>query len=154
MISTSISCDTLSDPYDALRFFLDPIKNQFETPDCDIIQSVKQISILETRFKHKILYAVDVNWRKPFSTEFSLLKSVQTTGPKDLAKSITDSATRLYSCVSIAGFSDGTSTKDIARQSSDLSEDILACLSADPELVGYFMELAEVQEIGLNMVLD
>jgi hypothetical protein len=147
MFSTGISGDTLSDPNDALCFLLDPIREQF-AKHYDIIQVLQHISILGIRYEYKIQHATDVNWRKPFSTEFSLLESVQSNSPKDLAQSTTNDVWNLYLRISLAEvLNDGPRMRDLATHWSDLSDDTLGCLTADKGLVSYFLELAKVHSL-------
>lgn len=145
MVSTAISFDTSSGPSEVLRFFLDPIAQQFEER-CTSITSVGQkLSILDARFRSKIVHEVDPKWPIPFSVDFTLWENIQNNTSQELAESNTESVSRLFMEVSIADvLSDGGYLKDIGRLWSELADDALACLSADKELTSYFMRLAEV----------
>jgi hypothetical protein len=145
MLSTAISFDTSSDPSEVLRFFFDPIAQQFEKRRSSIVSVGQKLSILDARFRFKIIHETDPKWPMPFSTDFSVWESIQKYNPQELAKLNTGSIRRLFVDISIADFlSDDGYLKDIARTWSDLTDDFLACLSANKELTSYFMHLAEV----------
>jgi hypothetical protein len=61
---------------------------------------------------------VEVDWHRPFSTEFSLLDDIERcSNPEDLAKSITDSVAPLFCKVSMVDVVNyGTSVKAITTQ--------------------------------------
>lgn len=146
MVSTAVASDILSEPFEALRFFLDPIKQVIERQSSGLLLVVRQFSILDTRYKLQITLATDVNWSKPFPTDFAFWESIQNDTPSDLAKSNTESMSRLYSGLSPAAVLDNSEyLKSIERQWSDLSVDIQACLIINENLTVYFMKLAEVR---------
>ena len=90
---------------------------------------------------------VEVDWHKPFSTEFSLLDDIERcSNPEDLAKSITDSVAALFYKVSMADVVDySTSVKAITTRWSKLSDDVMALFIADPDLAPYLMKFASVR---------
>jgi hypothetical protein len=144
IVSTAISSDTSSNPSDALRFFLEPIKQQLEEQSSGIIPVVQKFSILDTRFKLKVINETDVNWPSPLSTDFSFWEGVQRKSPEDLAKSNTKFVSSLYFAISPRDIlCDSKYIKDIARLWSDLSDDVLACLIVNGELTSYFLNFAE-----------
>jgi hypothetical protein len=135
----------LSDPSDALRFFLEPITQQFEEQYPRISSVCQRLSILDARFRFKIIYATDPKWPIPFSIDFSVWEGIQRHNPQELAELDTGFVRRLFLGISIADvLSDDGYMKDVSRTWSDLADDFLACLSADKELTSYFMHLAEV----------
>jgi hypothetical protein len=92
-----------------------------------------------------ITSATDVKWPKPFSTCFLFWESVQRESPLDLAKSNTESVSKLYSRLAVEDVLDDTEClKGIERRWSNLSTDIQACLVVDENLAIYFIELADV----------
>jgi hypothetical protein len=93
-----------------------------------------------------ITSATDVEWPKPFSTDFSFWESVQRDSPLDLAKSTTDFASSLYRVLAVGDLLDGSEyLKYIERRWSRFSEDIFACLVMDEKLKVYFEEFAKVR---------
>ncbi len=146
IVSTAISFDISSDPADALRFLLDPIYKLFGTQSSGILPIVRKLSIVETRFKLKVVSVTDANWPKPLSTDFSFWESIQRDTPEDLAKSNTESVSSLYSVVSPKDLLDDSEhMKHIASLWCDLSDDILASLIANRKLAHYFMDFAEAR---------
>jgi hypothetical protein len=136
----------LSNPSDALRFFLEPITQQFEGQRPNIVSVCQRLSILDARFRSKIVHATDPKWPIPFSIDFSVWESIQSHNPQELAELDTAFVRRLFLRISTADLlSDDGYMKDIARTWSDLTDDFLACSSADKELTSYFMQLAEVR---------
>jgi hypothetical protein len=145
IVSTAIASDTSSEPSEALRFFVDPIKQRGEEQSCGILSVVRRFSILNTRYELHITSATDVKWPKPFSTCFLFWESVQRESPLDLAKSNTESVSKLYSRLAVEDVLDDTEClKGIERRWSNLSTDIQACLVVDENLAIYFIELADV----------
>jgi hypothetical protein len=141
-----LSFDTSSDPSEALRFFLGPLYQLLDEQPSGILPIVRKLSILDTRFKVKVVSETDVNWPKPFSTDFLFRESIQRDCPEDLAKSNTESVSSLHSAVSPRDLLyDSELVKDIASLWSDLSDDILACLIANGKLTGYFMDFVEAR---------
>ncbi|KAF8847274.1 hypothetical protein BDZ45DRAFT_343715 [Acephala macrosclerotiorum] len=130
-----------SGPLDGLSFLVDAVTSLFTTR-APIIPILKRLSILHTRFEDKIVRGVEVDWHKPFSTEFSLLDDIERcSNPEDLAKPITDSVAALFCKVSIADVVHyGTSVKAITTQWSKLSDDVMALFTADPDLTPYLMK--------------
>jgi hypothetical protein len=148
IISTAIASDTSSEPSEALRFFLDPIKQQCEGESSGVLPVVRKLSILHTRFELQVLFATDINWPEPFSTDFSFWESIQGHSAWDLAKSNTKHVKRLYSQISVADLlRDSKYTKGIEKQWSAYSLDILACLNVDRNVAVYVIDLAEVRRI-------
>ena len=148
IVSTAISFDTSSVPSEALRFLLDPIYELLDTQSSGILPFARKLSILSTRFELKVVHETDVKWPKPFLNDFCFWESVQRDSPENLAKSNTESVSSLYSVVSPRDLLyDSQLMKDIGSLWSDLSNDILACLSANGKLAGYFMDFAEVRRL-------
>jgi hypothetical protein len=146
IVSTAIFFDTSSDPSEALHFFLDPIYQLLNEPSSDILPVVRKLSILDTRFKLKVVHKADVNWPTPFSTEFSFWESIKKNSPEVLAKSNTNFVSDLYSRVSPRDLLCHTKfIKEIGKVWSDLVDEILACLIADGKLTSYFIDFAEVR---------
>jgi len=141
-----LSFDTSSDPSEALRFFLGPLYQLLDEQPSGILPIVRKLPISDTRFKLKVVSETDVNWPKPFSTDFLFWESIQRDSPEDLARSNTESVSSLHSAVSPRDLLyDSELIKDIASLWSDLSDDILACLIANGKLTGYFMDFAEAR---------
>ncbi len=146
IVSTTLSSDTSSNPSEALQFFLGPIYQLLNEQPSGILPIVRKFSILDTRFKLKVVNETDVNWPKPFSTDFLFWESIQGDSPKDLAKSNTESVSSLYYAVSPGDLlCDSKPTKYIASLWSDSSDDILACLVANGKLTVYFIDFAEAR---------
>lgn len=146
MLSTALSFDTSSDPSEALQFLLSPIYQLLNEQPSSILPIVRSLSILDTRFKLKVVNETDVNWPKPFSTEFSFWESIQSGSPEDLAKTNTESISSLYYAVSPGDLLyDSKPTQYIASLWSDLSDDILACLIANGKLTAYFIDFAKAR---------
>jgi hypothetical protein len=144
IVSTAISSDTSSDPSEALRFFLDPIYQLLHEQSSDILLIVRKLSILSTRFKLKVVNATDVNWPKPFSTDFFFWESIQKDSAEDLAKSNTSFVSDLFSRVSPRDLlCHSEYMKHIGRVWSDFVDEILACLILDGKLTSYFIDFAE-----------
>ncbi|KAE8440723.1 hypothetical protein EG329_006774 [Mollisiaceae sp. DMI_Dod_QoI] len=158
IVSTAISCNTSSNAFEVLQFFIEPIAQQFEEPNIlsvniaerskelySSISSVGQkLSILNARFRLKIVHETDPKWPTPFSADFSLWESIRRNNLQILAESNTESVSRLFRELSLADvLSDGGYAKDIGRKWSELSDDFLACLSADEDLTSDFMRLVE-----------
>src|SRR4051794_14526822 len=99
MLETAISHNTLSKPFEALEFFLGPIKQQckelrissittVQQQNTEILSLVQKLSILETRF-YSTVCKIDSKWPIRFSTKFSILKSTQNLDPQNFAESNT-----------------------------------------------------------------
>ncbi len=145
MVSTAIGSDISSEPSEALRFFVDPIKRLDEDQSSGIVSVIRRFSILDTRYHLHITSAADVEWPKPFSTDFSFWESVQRDPALDLAKSTTDFVSELYRGLAVGDVLDGSEyLKYIERRWSRFSEDIFACLVMDEKLEVYFEEFARV----------
>ena len=133
-------------PSDALSPFLDGGRDLIADQSYDVMQMVKRFSILNIRFGYAILRTADFDWHKLLSTQFSLLDGIESKNPENLADSITASVTALFRGVSMANvLTYGPSVKAITANWSDMSDDVAACLIADPNLAPYMMELAEVR---------
>jgi hypothetical protein len=146
IVSTAIASDTISEPSEALRFFVDPIKQRDKEQSSGILSVVQRFSILNTRHELQIVGATDIKWPKPFSTHFFFWESIQINSPLDLAKSNTESVSKLYRRLAAQDVLDDSEyMKGIERRWSDLSIDILACLNVNENLTVYFMELAKVR---------
>ena len=145
-MSTAIASDTSSEPSEALRFFVDPIKQLDEDQSSGILSVVRRLSILNTRYELHIRSETDVKWPKPFSTNFSFWENVQRESALDLAKSTTEFVSKLYRGLAAGDVLDDTVyLKSIDRRWSDFSIDILACLVIDENLKVYFGEFAKVR---------
>jgi hypothetical protein len=132
-------------PSEALRFFIDPIKQLDKDQSSGLLSISRRFSILNTRYELHITSAADVKWPKPFSTNFSFWESVQRDSALDLAKSTTEFVSKLYRGLAATDVLDDTLyLKDINRRWSDFSNDILACLVIDENLKLYFEEFAKV----------
>lgn len=147
LISTCTDrCGLQSHPSDALYFFLDGGRKLVAKQSYDVIQIVRRLSILNTRFRYTIERTNDFDWRYPFSAEFSLLDAIERCTPESLAKSITASATTLFSGVSMEDVICYSPTVEvITAHWSELSDNVAACLIADSNFVGYMTELARVR---------
>lgn len=160
IIAGAISCDTSSDTFEALRFFLEPIAEQFNDPSISSLNTAEQLkewcfsisstshklSILDTRFRLKIVRKTDPKWPAHFSADFSLWESIQSQNPQDIAESSTKSVTTIFLDISTRDLlSEDGYLQDVATTWSDLADDFLACLSADRTLATYLMRLAEVR---------
>ena len=147
MISTCTTyiCYQQTSPLDGLSFFIDAVTSLFTTR-APIIPILKRLSILHTRFEDKIVHGVEVDWHKPFSTEFSLLDDIERcSNPEDLAKSITYSVAALFYRVSTADVVYySTTIKVIITRWLKLSDDVMALFTADPDLAPYLMKFASV----------
>jgi hypothetical protein len=136
----------MSEPLEALRFFVDPIQQLDKEQSSGILSVVQRISILNTRYELHITNETDVKWPKPFSTEFSFWESIQRDSTLDLAKSNTESVSKLYRRLAAADVLDNSKyMQGIDRQWSNLSGDILACLIVDENLAVYFIDVADVR---------
>ncbi len=145
IVSTAIASDTSSKPSEALRFFVDPIKQLDEDQSAGILPVIQRFSILNTRYELHITRAADIKWPQPFSTDFSFWESVQRESALDLAKSTTEFVSKLYRGLAVGDVLDDTLyLKDMNRRWSDFSNDILACLVIDENLKVYFEEFAKV----------
>jgi hypothetical protein len=81
-----------------------------------------------------------------------LWKSISTNSPLDLAKSDTESVSKLYRRLAAADVLDDSEyMKGIERRWSDLSNDILACLIVDENSAVYFIDLADVRWKSLSI---
>ncbi|KAL5313247.1 hypothetical protein ACEPPN_018980 [Leptodophora sp. 'Broadleaf-Isolate-01'] len=144
--------------FEALRFFLEPIAEQFNDPSISSLNTAEQLkewcfsisstshklSILDTRFRLKIVRKTDPKWPAHFSADFSLWESIQSQNPQDIAESSTKSVTTIFLDISTRDLlSEDGYLQDVATTWSDLADDFLACLSADRTLATYLMRLAE-----------
>ncbi|TVY14153.1 hypothetical protein LARI1_G007778 [Lachnellula arida] len=146
IVSTAIASDTISEPSEALRFFIDPIKQRDKEQSSGILSVVQRFSILNTRHELQIIGATDIKWPKPFSTDFYFWESIQINSPLDLAKSNTESVSKLYRKLAAEDVLDNSEyMKGIERRWSDLSIDILACLIINENLTVYFMDFAKAR---------
>ena len=147
MICSAISYKASPDPRSALDFLLDPFRQQFVKPDHDLIPRLQRLTILVERFKRKVLYASDVNWRYPFSTGFYLLEKIKLNPPEDLAKLITDTDFKRFMQLTPADvfMPENKWPSWIGVYWSDLSDDTAACVTADDNLLSYMGTLAEVR---------
>ena len=147
LTSTSTTrCGLQSHPSDALYFFLDGGRKLIAKQSYDVIQMARRFSILNTRFRYTIDRTNDFDWRYPFSAEFPLLDAIERCTPEDLAKSITASATTLFSRVSIEDvIRYGPTVEAITAHRSELSDNVAACLIADSNFAEYMTELARVR---------
>jgi hypothetical protein len=110
-----------------------------------VLQITQRLQILEVRFKLRIKDGRSLD-DTPLSTDFTLWDSVRKDIPEDLAKSNTESVASLFSALSPKDvLDDFPFMKHILKDWSNLSDDVLACLTADKTLTGYFMKLAEVR---------
>ena len=135
----------MSEPSEALRFFVDPIKQRGEEQSSGILSVVRRFSILNTRYELHIEGAADIKWPEPFSTEFSFWESTHTNTSLELAKSTTESVTELYRGVAFQDVLDDTEyMKSLERRWSDLSVDIQACLNVDENSLVYLTQFAKV----------
>jgi hypothetical protein len=114
-----------------------------------ILQITQRLSILEARFKLRIENSDGRSLGDtPLSTDFILWESIQNENPQDLARSYTESVTRLFYPLSFEDvLHGGPYMKNIRQEWSNYSEDVYACLSTDGKLADFFMELAKVRQV-------
>lgn len=145
VLSSAISRDNSSLPTTHLRFIIDPIE-QLTEQRSDFQLLIQHLLILETRFQLTIVNSTDVNWSTPFPTDFSLLRSINTLSPWMLAESITKAVEEVFLGVSTAHIArNDRRVKDIGMNWSAFSDDVLACLNADPGVLDYVKELVDVR---------
>jgi hypothetical protein len=137
------------EPSHALQFLFDPIKQQFQKQPSSVLQTTQRLSILEARFKLRIDNSDGSNLDgTPLSADFTLWEYIQHENPQDLARSYTESVTRLFSPLSFEDIRyGGPNMKNIREEWSNYSGDVYACLSTDGKLADSFIELAEVLHV-------
>jgi hypothetical protein len=134
----------LSHPLDALSFLSKPIQKEFSDQNVDIVSTFQHLSILASRYEHKVVHASDVDWRNPFSTSFSFFESTHQCSPKELAMSITDDVATLFSRISVDDVLRRTPRmSSIGAHWSTLSDEVTAC-TITMRGVEFFLLLAEV----------
>jgi hypothetical protein len=146
ILSTAISFDASSHPSIPVRFIIDPIDQLFTEQQSNLPLLIQHLLIIETLFTLKIVNSTDVTWSTPFSVDFLLWKSINRETPQMLAESNTKSMEKLFLGISPRQiFQNDRRVKDIGKDWSDFSDDVLACLNADAWVTGYVIELAEVR---------
>jgi hypothetical protein len=146
MLSSAISCDNSSLPTTRLRFLIDPIERELTIQQSDFRLLIQHLLILETRFQLKIVNSSDVTWSAPFPIDFSLWSSINMLSACVLAKSITKAVKGLFRRVSPANITgNDRHVKDVGRNWSAFSDDVLACLNADAGVVVYVKDLVDVR---------
>ncbi|KAF4635362.1 hypothetical protein G7Y89_g2732 [Cudoniella acicularis] len=144
MISTSLrSYEASPDPIDALFPIFDPIQELFTTPHHNLIPLLERLAFLAEKSKYKLLRQSDRGFLDIFSTNFSFLDYLS--APEDFAKSITNNDDKLFQCISYENILDPSQEhlRTLGRQSSNLSDDVAACITISSSWLPHTIKLAE-----------
>lgn len=145
IVSTALT-RPYSTPYDALVVFSEPILRELSRRDENIISILQRLSILSFRYDHSIVRATEVDWHKPFLTDFSFFEAVCRSDLQVLTTSITEDAVALFSGASPAdACAPAARLLYISRHWSTLATRFAECAVADNELVPRLLRMAEVR---------
>jgi len=152
LVSASLSqSKILLDIRHALHFLSEPVERFFATPDHDLVPRLKQLAYLAERYKYTTEHPLEVDWRSPFSIDFSFMEVISK--PKCLAESDTKDVAEAFRHLSAADILNHNSKRkrSLASRWSALSDNVATLVAADLELgLGYEAEFFEFFELNLN----
>ena len=141
--------DTHSDPYRALDFVLCPIRKLFTQENQTLMETIKQLAILERRFTETFITAVHVDWMTPLSTDFTFLRNISSMTPQQMALSLTKVDVSLFNRLAVQDFIEPHSTPrvEIGRKWQTLASDSEACVIVDKQLGSIISKVATVSDL-------
>lgn len=107
----------------------DPIEELLASSGEGLIPTLKRLSILGARFE-------DVDWQRPFPTDFSLLRDLDSHYPKALATALSQHDMKLFEGLPTHDIFDPKHPclEDLAAVWAKLCNDVKACLVAESGL--------------------
>jgi hypothetical protein len=101
-------------------------------------------------FNDGVVVAEQVDWERPFDTDFSVLRAVRDTDPERLAALLTEADREGFSCLSPYDFDspDMPRLLRLAKDWNKLANDVKACAVADSNLVQRLSKLVLVRNLS------
>jgi hypothetical protein len=114
-----------------------------------LVQAVTELEILAVRFNNRVIVAEQVDWERPFDTDFSLLRAVRDTDPERLAALLTEADRKGFSCLSPYNFDlpDIPCLLCLGKNWNKLAGNIKVYVVADSKLVQHLSKLVLVYNL-------